>query len=304
MPGSWRIARLAGIDLSVHWTFGLLLAWVLLSSAVSYGLMQGVVELLFVLTLFGCVVLHELGHAMAARIFGVPTHGITLLPIGGVAQLDRMPRDPWQEWVIALAGPAVNVFIVGLLFPLTALVQGASGVASPLAFGGGLLARLMWVNVGLVAFNLLPAFPMDGGRLLRSWLASRMDYVTATRRAARLGQALAVLVALWGFSANPLLVLIAAFVVVAAESEYRTVLREFAVDGPRGRDSAADRALAYTFRRVGSSDIGGPAVAAQRADTSADVASLLPRHQILPTGLLVVRTFPVGVGHRRIPRLG
>ncbi len=227
MRGSWRIARIAGIDLSLHWTFGLLVAWVLLTAVTGYGVSQGLLEVGFVLSLFGCVVLHELGHAMAARIYGIPTHGITLLPIGGVAQLERIPRNPWQEFVIALAGPAVNVFIVGVLFPLVALLQGAGGWLSPLTVGGSFLARLMWVNVMLVCFNLLPAFPMDGGRVLRSLMATQSDYVTATRRAKRIGQGVALIFVLLSFWINPMLLFIAVFVVMAAESEYQSVLDEF-----------------------------------------------------------------------------
>jgi Zn-dependent protease len=257
MAGSWRIARVAGIDLSIHWTFGLLLGWVLLSSAAGVGLAHGLVEVLFVATIFGCVVLHELGHAMAARAYGIPTHGITLLPIGGVAQLDRIPRDPWQEWVIALAGPAVNVMIVGLLFPLTAVLHGADSDLTSLTVAGNLLARLMWVNVILVAFNLLPAFPMDGGRIFRSWLALRTSYVTATRWAKRLGQVMAVLLGIWGLWVNPLLMLIAAFVFFAGEWEYRAVMRESAPGPLRG---IAPRSVC---------------------------------HQILSNDVVIVRTFPV-----------
>ena len=128
-------------------------------------------EVLFVVLLFGCVVLHELGHAFAARAFGIPTHGITLLPIGGVAQLDRIPRNPFQELVIALAGPAVNVAIALLLIPFVAALYGLGQITPLGLISGGFVARLLLVNLVLVAFNLIPAFPMDGGRVLRALLA-------------------------------------------------------------------------------------------------------------------------------------
>ena len=124
MRGSWKLSRIAGIDISMHWTFALLLLWVLISAVSAGGLTHAVGEVLFVVLLFGCVVLHELGHALAARAFGIPTHGITLLPIGGVAQLDRIPRNPLQELVIALAGPAVNVVIAALLIPVVTASTG------------------------------------------------------------------------------------------------------------------------------------------------------------------------------------
>lgn len=226
MGRSWKITRIAGIDVSVHWTFGLLLAWILIASATGVGLGHGLAEVGFVLALFACVLLHEFGHAFAARIFGIPTHDITLLPIGGVARLERMPRNPRQEAIIALAGPAVNVLIVGLLFPAVVALQGASLVFSPLAFTTHFLVRLLWVNVGLVVFNLIPAFPMDGGRLLRALLAGLTDYVTATRMAKQVGQVVAVVFAILSFWTTPTLLLVAGFVFFAAETEYRMVRDE------------------------------------------------------------------------------
>jgi Zn-dependent protease len=226
MNGSWRITRVAGIDLSIHWTFGLLLAWVLLTSVSGYGWTNGLIQVFFVLTVFGCVVLHELGHALAARVFGISTHGITLLPVGGVAQLERIPREPSQECVVALAGPAVNVLIAALLFPVVSLWSTVGNASGPLSAGLGFLHQLMWVNLVLAGFNLLPAFPMDGGRILRAFLAGRTDYLTATRWAKRIGQGAALLLALAGLWINPMLVLIAAFVIIASETEFRTVRRE------------------------------------------------------------------------------
>jgi Zn-dependent protease len=179
---SWSIPiiRIAGIQLRIHVTFLLLIIWLALgpvSSAV------------FVLLLFLCVVLHEFGHAFAAKGYGINTPDITLLPIGGVARLERMPEEPKQELVIAIAGPLVNVIIAACLY----LVIGARGRVAPetAVESGDMLVGLFQINVWLVLFNLLPAFPMDGGRVLRALLASRMSFARATQVAATVGQAFA-----------------------------------------------------------------------------------------------------------------
>lgn len=226
MRGSWRLTRIAGIDISVHWSFGLLLAFVVFSALFSNGLVAALSEAAFISMLFGCVVLHELGHAMAARAFGIPTHGITLLPIGGVAQLDRIPRNPWQEFLIAIAGPAVNVVIAVCLLLVLPISYGLGELASVGWLTGGLATRLLVVNVALVVFNMLPAFPMDGGRVLRAVLAAFTDYYSATRIAVRVGQAVAILFAIVGLFYNPFLLLIAGFVFLAAQAELRQLVAE------------------------------------------------------------------------------
>lgn len=226
MRGSWKITRIAGIDVSLHWTFGLLMAWVVLAAMMSGGVATAINEALFVSLLFGCVVLHELGHALAARTYGIPTNGITLLPIGGVAQLARIPRNPGQELVIALAGPAVNVVIAAFLLVILSVAAGLAQVTSMSLLTGGLLPRLLAVNIMLVVFNLIPAFPMDGGRVLRAVLAMVVEYSRATYWAARVGQGTALLLAIVGFAWNPMLLLIAGFVALAAEAELRQVMAE------------------------------------------------------------------------------
>ena len=180
---SFRIGRIAGIDISVHVTFLLLLA---------FCLFQGVGVALFVATLFGCILLHELGHALTARAFGIGTRGIVLLPIGGVAKLERMPRNPKHELLVALAGPAVNFVLAGLLCALLFLANSEIALGFDV-FQSGFLSMLLGANIFLGLFNLLPAFPMDGGRVLRAILAMRMDYLQATLTAAAVGKVFAAI---------------------------------------------------------------------------------------------------------------
>src|SRR5436190_4897626 len=194
MRWSWRFARVAGIGIYMHLTFPLLLIWVGALQYFDRGDWHDVeFGIVFVLILFGIVVLHELGHALTARRFGIQTRDITLLPIGGVARLERIPQEPKQELCIALAGPAVNVCLAILLFCILAMEGQMTGVMSGPLIGAKLVANLMWANVVLAVFNLVPAFPMDGGRVLRALLATRIGYVRATRIAARIGQTLAII---------------------------------------------------------------------------------------------------------------
>jgi Zn-dependent protease/CBS domain-containing protein len=223
MKWSWKVARVGGIDLRVHATFVILLAWLALVYYRDIGTLAGAARgVLFVLALFASVVLHELGHALTARRFGVPTRDITLLPIGGVARLESIPDQPKQELRIALAGPAVTLFIAAVLYVVLRVlglpVLVANDVVVPQG-RGAFLAQVMWVNVSLLIFNLLPAFPMDGGRVLRATLALRMQYLRATIVAARVGQVFALLFGVVGLLYNPLLVLIALFVWLGAASE-------------------------------------------------------------------------------------
>ncbi len=221
MNGSWKLGRLAGVNVQIHWTFLLLPLLIAGSTWSSAGAVAAVGAVLFVLAIFGCVILHELGHALAARRFGIKTRDITLLPIGGVARLQRMPRQPLQELGIALAGPAVNVLIAALLLG-TLRLQGYTPVQtlSLDLLQTSFLTRLMWTNVILVLFNLLPAFPMDGGRVLRSILALAVSYLRATQIAVVVGRIMAVAFAAWAFySGSWMLLFIAAFVYLAGSSE-------------------------------------------------------------------------------------
>lgn len=232
MRWSWHVGTFRGIGVYLHATFLLLLSWIFLSHLLGgKGLAASATGVAFVLLLFLCVVLHEFGHALTAQRFGIETRDITLYPIGGVARLERIPRNPRQELLIALAGPAVNVVIaLGLFLALTAThtVSGPEGVR---LVGGNLLNKLLWVNLSLVGFNLLPAFPMDGGRVLRAFLAMRMEYGKATQTAANVGQGMAMLFGLLGLMSNPFLLFIAFFVYQGAAQEAGTVKAELAFQG-------------------------------------------------------------------------
>lgn len=241
MRWSWRIGRLAGIDVYVHATFPLLLAWIAVSAYQRQQSTAAVVgAVAFILAIFAIVVLHELGHALTARRYGIATRDITLLPIGGVARLERMPREPRQELLVALAGPAVNVALAALLYVLLLAIRGAAASTTdaltlddPVA-GGSLLARLIAVNVWLALFNLIPAFPMDGGRVLRALLAMRSrNYARATETAARVGRFFALLFGLIGLFVvgNPFLVFIALFVWLGAAAEASAVQTSAMLDG-------------------------------------------------------------------------
>jgi Zn-dependent protease len=219
MKWSIKIARIAGIEVRLHLTFLLFLAWIGFSYYQLGGATAATRGVVFLLALFGCVLLHEFGHALAARGFGIRTPDITLLPIGGVARLQRMPDNPWQELIVALAGPLVNVVIAAvLIFALGQHLQWEhlEGLNQP---GIAMLAKLASVNIGLVLFNLIPAFPMDGGRVLRALLALALPYSRATHIAAGVGQALALVFGIVGLFANPMLILIAFFIFLGAQQE-------------------------------------------------------------------------------------
>ena len=227
MKSTIRIGSYRGIDIFVHWTFPVMLAGIF-----AFYVWQGLTVaaalagVTMIVTVFGCVVLHELGHAMMARRFGIPTLDIVMYPIGGVARLGRMPREPMQEFLIAVAGPAVNLAIAAGLFVVGRLL-GAGMSAQSIGPAGHVVSTLMWINIGLVVFNMLPAFPMDGGRVLRAALASQMEYRMATHVASMIGMVLAVVFAVYGIVAGLwTLPLIAVFVFMAARREVQFVMQQ------------------------------------------------------------------------------
>ena len=220
MRWSWKIGELAGIGIYIHATFWLLILFVLYEYwTKSHSVIEALGGVIFIMAVFGCIVLHELGHALTARKFHIRTRDITLLPIGGLARLERMPDKPIQELWVAVAGPAVNVVIAAGLYVLLLGLGTAPQFTAFNLMGGGFLDQLMVVNLWLVGFNLLPAFPMDGGRVLRAVLAMRMEFTRATRVAARVGQVMAFLFGLAGLFGDPFLLFIALFVWMGAEQE-------------------------------------------------------------------------------------
>ncbi|HEX8310966.1 MAG TPA: site-2 protease family protein [Chthoniobacteraceae bacterium] len=219
MRWSFQLARIAGIDVKIHATFFLLLAWFGYVHYRAGGASAAVMGVVFVCLVFVCVLLHEFGHALAARRYGIKTPDITLLPIGGVARLEKMPDNPFQEVVVALAGPAVNVVIAFLLWAVLGLAGNMPDLMMLQEAHIPLPVKLLFVNITLVIFNLIPAFPMDGGRILRALLAMRMDYARATHIAATTGQVIAVGFLFVGLTGNPMFILIAVFVFFGAQNE-------------------------------------------------------------------------------------
>lgn len=220
---SWRIGTLFGIPVYVHATFLLLVGFILMAQwRAGANVTSAMGSVLFVLAIFATIVLHELGHALTARRFGIRTKDITLLPIGGIARLERMPDLPRHELWVALAGPAVNLAIAAVVFAIAAGAGLHPALALPVT-AVGTVDRFIGINLSLALFNLLPAFPMDGGRALRALLAERLDYVRATRIAAGLGQGVALCLGVVGFWANPFLVFIAIVVWMGASEESSAV---------------------------------------------------------------------------------
>ncbi len=217
MQWSITVGRIAGTAIRIHLTFLIFLLWIGISDYLVGGLPAAWSAILFIVLIFVCVVAHEFGHILTARGFGVKTPDVTLLPIGGVANMERIPDDPRQELVIAIAGPMVNVAIATILI----VVGGFSiaGLASAGLETAPLVQRLAFVNIALVVFNLVPAFPMDGGRVLRALLSMRLGPQRSTAIAAKLGQAFAFLFVLAGLFVNPMLIFVGMFIYVAAVSE-------------------------------------------------------------------------------------
>lgn len=232
MRWSWKIGRFAGIDVYVHATFFLLILWVVVLHWLEARNAQSVASgVLFILALFACVVLHEFGHALTARRYGITTRDITLLPIGGVSRFERMPDKPWQEFWVAIAGPLVNVAIAVAIYLALFLTNGFKPLTKLSITNGPFLERMLVANVALAVFNVIPAFPMDGGRVLRALLATRMDHVRATQAAAAVGQALALVFGLVGLFRDPFLVFIALFVWIGAAHEAQSVQIKEAFSG-------------------------------------------------------------------------
>lgn len=235
MRGAWYVGRVKGIPIQIHWSFCLILLW---SAYLGYkigGWNQIAFSVLFTVLLFVCVLLHELGHALTAGKFGIFTQSITLLPIGGVAALKRIPERPLEEFLITLAGPMVNVCLAGVLYLIFGWPDEEISTAllwSPEHFGH----MLLYTNIIMAVFNMLPAFPMDGGRLLRAFLAVWLSYQKATAIASLIGRVIAIAMVVAGLFLNPFLSLIGLMVYAGATTENHWVTIRSLLDGLTVRD--------------------------------------------------------------------
>ena len=259
MRWSWKIGRLAGINVYLHATFLLMIIFILFIYWMEgHSALLALRGVAFALVMFACIVLHELGHALTARKYGIRTRDIILLPIGGVARLERMPEEPRQELLVALAGPAVNVVIAAAVSVLLA-AAGSPPTLKQLGnlrwVGGHFLTEVVTMNVWLALFNLLPAFPMDGGRVLRALLATRLEYTQATQIAAQVGQGMAFLFGLVGLFLNPFLLFIALFVWMGASEEAAMVQMRTSLGGV-----PVQRVLLTDFRTLTADDTLASAV--------------------------------------------
>ena len=222
MRWSITFGTIFGTAIRVHVTFLMLLLFIGVTEYRAHGPEVASSTLAFLILIFLCVLLHEFGHILMARRFGIRTRDVTLFPIGGVASMERMPDKPGQELLVAVAGPTVNLVIaLGLIIALGAL-PGIADIEQPGTTATSLALRLAAANLVLMVFNLIPAFPMDGGRVLRAVLAMQMDKAKATRIAAGIGQAFAFVLGFLGFFGNPMLLLIAIFIYIAAGGEAET----------------------------------------------------------------------------------
>jgi Zn-dependent protease/CBS domain-containing protein len=250
MKWSWKIARVAGIDILVHSTFLLLLGFVAVSYWITDRSLAVMIEgVFFLVAMFTCVLLHELGHSLMAQKYGIKTKDIILLPIGGVARLERMPENPMHELWVALAGPFVNAVIAGLLFAVLLITKTLEPLSQITLTQGNILERLLAVNAYLLLFNLIPAFPMDGGRVVRALLATRIEYHRATQIAATLGQGIALIFGFIGLFSNPLLVFIALFVWIGAAQESSTIQTKSAL-----HNISVSKAMLTDFHTISPTD--------------------------------------------------
>ncbi|MFQ5436217.1 MAG: site-2 protease family protein, partial [Anaerolineae bacterium] len=260
------LGRIKGVKIQVHFTFWLIVIW--------WAFQDGAYGVLRILLLFGIVLLHELGHSLAALRFGIPVRDITLLPIGGLARLERMPDKPFQEFIVAVAGPAVNLVLAVVLFPVVWLVAGGKifwpGTFYQALTGSSLLGIVVYLfvaNLTLLVFNMMPAFPLDGGRVFRALLAMVLGNETATRIAVWVGRSFAILLggyALFKVNPNPFLAIIALFI--------------FSAGGAEGRAIAIKRKLRRISVRQALSRVGSTVL--QPHVTMMEVASLtLHSHQ-------------------------
>jgi Zn-dependent protease/CBS domain-containing protein len=257
MPWSLTIGSVAGTAIRIHATFLIFLVWIWAAYYRQGGADAAWQGVIFIALLFLCVLLHEFGHVFAARRYGIKTADVTLWPFGGIASLERIPEKPQEELVVAIAGPAVNVVIAALLIVMLGATVDPQHLAQIDDPKIGMVAKLAGANIFLVLFNLIPAFPMDGGRVLRALLAIRLGFARATEIAASIGQSLAVALGLLGIFGNPMLVVIAIFVFLAASGEAgHAQLREVS------RGALVADAMITKFEGLGPQSTVGDAVEA------------------------------------------
>lgn len=299
MKRSLKVGSVSGIGIYLHWTFLLLIAAIFAFYYVqSQSIWAAVSGMGLITGVFACVVLHELGHALTARRFGVGTRSITLYPIGGLARLQRIPSEPMKEFWIAIGGPAVNLVIAAFLGAVLLALNGSFHPDVLRTPGQHTIASLMWINVALAGFNLLPAFPMDGGRVLRALLAMKQDYARATQTAANVGQLMAILFGLFGLlSFNPILLFIALFVYVGAQQESKQAMYRAFTEGTPVREAMVTR-----FSTLGTDDTLDDAMNALLAGTDHDfpvvqdgqIVGILRRKQLIEALSTHDRKSPVG----------
>ncbi|OEK00999.1 hypothetical protein BFP97_05505 [Roseivirga sp. 4D4] len=238
MKGSLFLGQFAQIKVYVHWTFFILFAFIIYSGVSAGQSVDAIAwHLLFLITIFGCVILHEFGHALTGRRYGFKTKDIILLPIGGLARFEKLPENPIQEFVVAIAGPMVNFAIAFVLYFIT---QPSAHMILNLdlsSINQENFVTLIWiVNLSLGLFNLIPAFPMDGGRIFRAILSMFQPREKATKNAARLGLLLALGFIVLGLYYNPFLIFIGGFIILSASSESSIVSAQALLEGHKAGD--------------------------------------------------------------------
>ena len=293
MGGSINIGRAFGIDVKVHWTFFLLLAFFGFAAYQNSGeLLSALVTVGIIVALFVCVLLHEYGHSLVAQRLGIETADITLLPIGGLARLKTLPEKPWDEVKIAIAGPLVNVVLAPVFFAVALLLGGDLTVSPDILDGVQSAAQVFvylgFINVALVVFNLIPAFPMDGGRVLRGLLAARLGPVRATDIASAVGQFFAAAFFLVGLlGGNFLLALIAVFIFFGASGEAQMVRQRETMRGLRVSDVMGSRRRTetvspyHTFGQVLDLVIHGYQEDFPVVDEGGNLVGMLTRNEIM-----------------------
>jgi Zn-dependent protease/predicted transcriptional regulator len=250
MKYSYQVGKLFGVPIRVHVTFLLLLLFVGLFAQQLVGISSGTFAMLMIALIFACVVLHEIGHSLVARHFGVRVNSIILLPIGGVSQMEDLPDDPTEEILIGLAGPAVSVFLALCFLVMSRIVAPATPTPQQITFfSPNIFQNLFLINLMLAIFNLLPVFPMDGGRVVRGLLALRVSKLKATRIAVSIGQFFAIVLFFFGLLYNIWLALIALFIYMGATGEERaTEMKVFLHDVP------VSRAMLTDFEKISPDD--------------------------------------------------